>query len=105
MIILQSPVPQFRGQPLSMHFPCGDLHTSERAGGGRSDRFRAALAEAYGLWIRIPKDRVGKSGKAEVPHIVLTDCLNSDAPAKAEAQDKRFQIELSALHQLLFYTA
>ena len=68
------------------------------------DRIRAALAEIYGF---------GSSGtdwenraRTKVPHICLTDCrsladhLNTEAPTRV--QDKRLQIELSALRQSIF---
>ena len=65
------------------------------------DRIRAALAELYGN---------GSKGtdwdlraRMKIPHICLTDCrsladnLNTEAPSRV--QDKRLQIELSALRQ------
>ena len=68
------------------------------------DRIRAALAELYGN---------GSKGadwdlraRMRVPHICLTDCrslsdhLNTDTPSRV--QDKRLQIELSALRQSVF---
>ena len=68
------------------------------------DRIRAALAELYGN---------GSKGtdwdlraRMKIPHICLTDCrslagnLNTEAPSRV--QDKRLQIELSALRQSIF---
>ena len=68
------------------------------------DRIRAALAELYGN---------GSKGadwdlraRMRIPHICLTDCrslsdhLNTDTPSRV--QDKRLQIELSALRQPVF---
>ena len=68
------------------------------------DRIRAALAELYGN---------GSKGtdwdlraRMRIPHICLTDCrsladnLNTEAPSRV--QDKRLQIELSALCQSIF---
>ena len=68
------------------------------------DRIRAALAELYGN---------GSKGadwdlraRMRVPHVCLTDCrsladhLNTETPSRV--QDKRLQIELSALRQSVF---
>ncbi|CAE7909825.1 unnamed protein product, partial [Symbiodinium microadriaticum] len=68
------------------------------------DRIRAALAEVYGFGSRGPDWE--QLAKTKVPHVCLTDCrsladhLNTEAPARV--QDKRLQIELSALRQSIF---
>ena len=68
------------------------------------DRIRAALAEVYGFGSRGPDWE--QLARTKVPHVCLTDCrsladhLNTEAPARV--QDKRLQIELSALWQSIF---
>jgi hypothetical protein len=76
------------------------LQNAQEAG----DRIRAVLAEIYGYGIQ--GSGWEQKARERVPHVSLTDCrslsdhLNSEAPARV--QDKRLQIELSALRQSIF---
>ena len=68
------------------------------------DRIRAALAELYGNGSRGADWDL--RARMRVPHVCLTDCrsladhLNTETPSRV--QDKRLQIELSALRQSVF---
>ena len=70
------------------------LQNGQEAG----DRTRTVLAEIWTEWEAL--------ARSKVPDVSLTDCRsladhpNSDAPARV--QDKRLQIELSALRQSIF---
>ena len=81
----------------------GDVCTPQSAQES-GDRIRAALAELYGNGSKGAD--LDLRARMRVPHICLTDCrslsdhLNTDAPSRV--QDKRLQIELSALRQSVF---
>ena len=68
------------------------------------DRIRAALAELYGFGSRGADWE--HLARTKVPHVCLTECrsmadhLNTEA--RARVQNKRLQIELSALRQSIF---
>ena len=95
--------PKDRSQRVCRATPQAETYALQNAQES-GDRMRAALAELYGN---------GSKGtdwdlraRMKIPHICPTDCrsladnLNTEAPSRV--QDKRLQIELSALSQSIF---